>query len=314
MDEGRTHKVFDLGNGLELWAFHVDDLMEQDVNARTMKKEAFDRLAATIKKDQRIESLPLCALTEKGLEIVSGHHRVRAMRTAGVTEGYCLVDVTGLPRYAIAAKQLAHNSIQGYDDPQLLARIFESIGDVDARLEAFIDPKMIEVHIPRIKVDDVDLGMRFETVIIMFIPWERGYVKEALAAIEQELVGTQAHEAWLVDIEFFDNFKKLGRQITKEYDIHSMSTALYKMAELARQQMGVQPEWDEEDRVPIRDLAGSFYVPRDAATVMEEAIARMVDAGEITAEAKWRAFELWAAEYLAGAPLLRPGLVTDGVG
>jgi len=300
MDSSRTHKVFDLGNGLELWAFHVDDTIEQDVNARTMKKEAFDRLASTIKKDQRIESLPLMALTDRGLEIVSGHHRVRAMRTAGVVEGYCLVDTSGLPRYAIAAKQLAHNSIQGYDDPQLLARIFESIGDVDARLEAFIDPKLVEVHIPRIKVDDVDLGMRFETVIVMFIPWEREYVKEALAAIERELVGTQSHEAWLADIAFFENFRKLGRQITKEYDIHSMSTALYKMAELARQQMGVEPEWDEEDRVPLRDLVSSFYVPRDAASVIEEAVAKMVDAGDITAEAKWRAIELWAADYLAG--------------
>ena len=298
-DPTRSYTVFDLGQGLELWHFNVDDTIEQDVNARTMKKEAMDRLIQTIKRDKRIESLPLCALTDRGLEIVSGHHRIRAMRAAGVTEGYCLVDVTGLPRSSIAAKQLALNSIQGYDDPQLLARIFESIGDVDARLEAFIDAKMIEVHIPRIKVDDVDLGMRFETVIIMFIPWERQYVKDALTAIEHELIGTQAHEAWLADLEFFDNFKKLGRQITKEYDIHSMSTALYKMAELARQQMGVEPEWDEEDRVPLRDLAGSFYVPRDAATVIEGAIAKMVDAGEITAEAKWRAIELWAADYLS---------------
>jgi len=311
-DEERTHKVFDLGNGLELWAFHVDDLLEQDVNARTMKKEAFDRLAATIKRDQRIESLPLCALTERGLEIVSGHHRVRAMRTAGVTEGYCLVDVTGLPRSSIAAKQLSHNSIQGYDDPQLLARIFESIGDVDARLEAFIDPKMVEVTIPRIQIDDIDLGMRFETVIVMFIPWERQYVKESLAAIERELVGTQAHEAWLADLELFDNFKKLGRQLTKEYDIHSMSTALYKMAELARRQMGIEPDWEEEDRMALRDLVGSFYIPIGAAQVIGEAIDKMVDAGHVTAEARWRALELWAAEYLAGPPL-HAGAVTDGV-
>jgi hypothetical protein len=69
-------KVFELGNGLELWKVPPSALREQDVNARSMPKAMFERLAQTIGRDKRLESLPLCDKTERGLEIVSGHHRV----------------------------------------------------------------------------------------------------------------------------------------------------------------------------------------------------------------------------------------------
>src|ERR1700722_11480069 len=69
-------RILDLGNGLELWKVHPSALREQDVNARAMPKAMFDRLAQTIARDKRLESLPLCAKTERGLEIIAGHHRV----------------------------------------------------------------------------------------------------------------------------------------------------------------------------------------------------------------------------------------------
>src|ERR1035437_10075790 len=77
-------KIVELGNGLELWRVHPSTLREQDVNARAMPKAMFERLAQTIARDKRLESLPLCAKTDKGLEIISGHHRVRAATAAGI--------------------------------------------------------------------------------------------------------------------------------------------------------------------------------------------------------------------------------------
>lgn len=292
-------RLLELGQGLAIYRFDLDETVEQDVNARTMRKEAFDRLTQTVKDDQRLESLPLMALTDRGLEIVSGHHRTRALRTAGLTEGYAIVDETGLSRDEITAKQLAHNAIQGYDDPQLLARLFESIGDVDARLEAFVDPKSIDVDIPRIRIEDIELGMRFETVIIMFIPFEKASVKDALRVVEHELDGTNTKEAWLADLDYFEAFRKVGRQITREYDIHTMSTVLYKMAELAQGALGKEPDpLDSEDRVPLRDIMGAYYIPQEAAAIMQSAIEKLIAAGDVTPEAKWRAFELLAADYL----------------
>src|SRR5947208_13128639 len=76
-----SQRILELGNGLELWKVHPSTLREQDVNARSMPKAMFERLAQTIGRDKRLESLPLCARTEKGLEIISGHHGTRAAKT-----------------------------------------------------------------------------------------------------------------------------------------------------------------------------------------------------------------------------------------
>src|SRR5439155_18065937 len=92
------HRIFELGNGLELWKVHPSHLREQDVNARSMPRAMFERLSQTIARDKRLESLPLCAKTEPGLEIISGHHRVRAATAASISELFVLVDVTGLNR------------------------------------------------------------------------------------------------------------------------------------------------------------------------------------------------------------------------
>ena len=112
-------RLLDLGEGLGLWRVHVDDLHEQALNAQVMPSDMFARLSATIGRDNRLESLPFCAMTdladadEPYIEIVSGHHRVRSARAAGLFYVHCLVDETGLTPDQIRAKQLAHNSIAG---------------------------------------------------------------------------------------------------------------------------------------------------------------------------------------------------------
>jgi len=295
-----SERMMDLGQGLEIWRVNVEELKEQDVNARAMTKEAFERLSATIGRDSRLESLPLLALTEKGIEIISGQHRVRASRAAQVSEIFGIVDVTGLTPDQIKAKQLAHNSIQGEDDPQLVAKIFQSIGDVESKLEAFIDPKLIEQELPNVKVDDIELGMNYESVMVMFLPWEREYFEESVGIIERELSGGEFKAAYLAEKERWDEFSKLARSITKDYDIRSMGTVLAKMAELARLQMGEGLAEDTET-VALRDIFGSAYVPVEVGNLLNEAVLRMMRNQDVSERAKWRAIEMWAADYL-GAP------------
>jgi hypothetical protein len=131
----------DLGSGLVIRSLPVAALREQDKNARYMTKEMMERLTATVRRDQRLESLPFCAETKRGVEIVSGHHRVRAATAAGQTNVWCIVDTTGLTPDQIKAKQLAHNSIAGIDDEAVLAQIYGEIADSESRLEAFLDRK-----------------------------------------------------------------------------------------------------------------------------------------------------------------------------
>lgn len=293
--------VLDLGQGLEIWRVGIEELREQDINARAMSKAAFDRLTATIAGDSRLESLPLCALTDNGLEIVSGHHRVRAARQAGLTQIWVMVDVTGLPRDRISSKQLAHNAIEGTDDPELVRRIFEAIGDVDARLESFIDPAITEIVIPSVQVDDIDLGLRYETVIIQFVPWERQYFEDATKIIERELQATNSKAAYLAELERFEAWQRLNLRIVDEYDIRTMSTVMVKIAELALAQLGEEPP-EGEDWVPLRDVVGSAYIPAAAADTLRGAIIAMQAKGDIGNKNRWQALEYLAADYMAGAP------------
>lgn len=295
-----SERVLDIGSGLEIWKVNVEELREQDINARAMPKEAFERLTATIGRDNRLESLPLAALTDKGIEIISGHHRTRAARASGVKELFAIVDVTGLTPDQIKAKQLAHNSIQGQDDPQLLAKIFASIGDVESQLEAFIDPKLIQVELPKVSMADIELGMKYESVMVMFLPWEREYWEESVKILERELEGGEFQSIYLAELKLWEDFSALARRITKEYDVRSMGTVMSKMAELAREQMGEGVPQDTEI-VALRDIFGSAYVPVEVGNLLMDLVNRMIRSGDVSERAKWRALELLAADQLATA-------------
>ena len=48
-----------------------------------------------------------------------------------LTELFVILDTTGLRRSQVAAKQLAHNAISGFDDQSTLKEIAKMIDDVD---------------------------------------------------------------------------------------------------------------------------------------------------------------------------------------
>lgn len=295
-----AEKVLELGQGLELWKAQVEELREQDVNAQSMTKEAFDRLQTTIGRDSRLESLPFCALIDDHLEIVSGHHRVRAARSAGISDIFILVDVTGLTPDQVKAKQLAHNAITGDSDPELIRRIYEAIGDVDARMESFIDPISFDLDMPKVQIDDIDMGLHFETVIIMFVPWERQYFEDAARVIEREISGTKAKTVYMSELERFEAWQSLNLRLINEYDIRTMSTVMAKMAELALLQLGeAPPEPDVAQWVSLRDLIGTAMIPQAAAEVIRSALDTMTERGDIQKKNRWQGLEYMAAEYLA---------------
>ena len=158
----------ELGEGLEIWKVLLADIHEQDVNARAMSQQAFLQLTETIKKTKRLESLPLCVLKDSRIEVVSGHHRTRAARKAQMKEIWILIDVTDMPRDFIVAKQLAHNSIQGEDNPDLLAKLFGEIGDSEARIEAFIETDMAILDTD-VRLSSREPDVVFETKIVSLL-------------------------------------------------------------------------------------------------------------------------------------------------
>src|ERR1017187_2938895 len=287
------HRILELGNGLELWRVHPSTLREQDVNARAMAKAMFERLAQTIGRDKRLESLPLCAKTERGLEIISGHHRVRAATAAGISEMYLLVDVTGLSRSQIAAKQLAHNAIEGQDNEQLLAEIYRQIEDAESKLEAFIDEKL-DIEIPKVKIEGLDIEIDFKTVLLIFLPRVKERLDRALEYLRSS--GQRLDGVYVAADSDYAPLERAVRKINEEYDVRVVADIIGKMADLALEACGASVQGPE--RVHVKDLFGSAWIPKEAAAVIKDAVAKMDKDGSVQQSNRWQALEYWAVDYL----------------
>src|SRR5438552_1340210 len=270
-------RILELGNGMDLWKVHPSTLRGQDVNARSMPKAMFERLSQTIARDKRLESLPLCAKTERALEIISGHHRVRAATAASISEMFVLVDVTGLSRSQIAAKQLAHNAIEGQDNEQLLAEIYRQIEDAESKLEAFVDQKL-DVELPKVKIEGLDVEIDFKTVLLIFLPRVKERLDRALEYLRSS--GQQLDGVYIAADSDYAPLEKAVRKINEEYDVRVVADIIGKMADLAMGACGVavrQPE-----RVHLKDICGTAYIPKESAEVVKSALAAMLKDGDIT--------------------------------
>lgn len=221
-----------LGGELEIWEVDIALLQEQSVNARAMTADTFLQLVDNIKRGNRLESLPFCALTNNGLEIISGHHRVRAARKAELTTMWVLVDVSMLPRDYIRSKQLSHNSIQGQDDMEIVNQIFGSIEDVDARIEAYISAESGVKDI-QVKLDSMDLEIDLETktVHLMFLPLQKKVFTKAIKALE-EVEYKKGEDVYLAAREEYELMVAALGLAGEAYNITSVPTLFARISEI----------------------------------------------------------------------------------
>jgi hypothetical protein len=170
-------EVTQLGNDLTIRVVQISELKEQEVNAHVMAPATFNRLVENIKRRGALESLPYCAQPngEGPVEIVSGHHRIRAARAAGLTEVTVLVDTSALTRSQIVAKQLAHNALVGTDDQDMVKRLLTTIDDPDDLIATGLpenmlgnkdDDQSLLLFTPRVDFD-------FKTVTFSFLPHQK---------------------------------------------------------------------------------------------------------------------------------------------
>lgn len=279
-----SKKIFDLGSGLELWEIGINEIVEQDVNARAMTDAQFRRLTETIKRDNRLESLPLLAATDRGIEVISGHHRTRTARAAGLANFYGLVDTTGLTAEQIATKQLAHNSLQGRDNDQLVAQIYGKIKQADLKLEAFIPD--LSSSTARVQVDDIQVPFQYKSIGLVFLPVVEGKVVLVLEKLKE--IAENKDAIWLASEAEFDTVKTAMHRVISEYEVRVVANAVGKMAELASQQMGDAPE--ESEGVSLRDIFGVPMIPKEPAIRLKAAIDKL----KLPRRDKWKALLHWA--------------------
>lgn len=249
---------FQMDAGLEVWKVAVDDVREQSKNARTMDPHTFKRLTKNVEKGGRLESLPFCALTKSGgLDIISGHHRVRSARDAGLTDIYVLVDVTILSRSAVVAKQLAHNAISGTDDPSMLAELYADLKTVDDQIESHIDPEKLGISAPSdlSHLQEVRVAFDVKTVTFTFLPTDLEDFMRAADAVSpaSNMVG-------VLPVGQYEKFREAMKQLGKTEDIHAVGAIVSRMTELTL-------EWVEAQRrakEAAPDPAEASDVPADA--------------------------------------------------
>lgn len=286
----------DLGTGLFVALVPVNEFREQDINARIMDDAKFKRLVANIEKRGTLESLPYCTLTDRGIEIVSGHHRIKASRAAGIEKVPTLVDLSNLSRSQIAAKQIAHNALAGVDDENTLKEIAKLITDVDDMLESALDNDFFKEQETKIeKLSTIAVDIEWKTVEFLFL----NHQIEDLNKLVDNV--TPADTAGVASIEQFKPFVDALEKVKKFNNVKAVGTAINMMIKAALESIGETPVGEEKmDCVTIGSIIGQSAIPKESAATIKAAFDDLIKKGVIEKKQEWRALEMWAAEYLAG--------------
>jgi hypothetical protein len=227
------------GQGLEIWRTHLENVAEQQRNAQVVPPEAMERLAETIRRDGRMESLPFVARREGPggqvrFEMISGHHRLRAARAAGLDTIVVLADATDLGRSQVVAKQLAHNQIVGAPDPQVVAQMFAEVQTLEDALEAYVDPDLLSRFVdettPLAELEEP--APEWHSVQVAFLPLQFHDFERLL----DRLTGEEKMLC-LADMAGFADFQALVMRVKKLDDIRNVSGQFVRMCELANERL-----------------------------------------------------------------------------
>lgn len=279
------------------------ELLEK--NARFMAPKVFQQLVANIRRDGNLQGVPFCWKTTEGkYRVLSGNHRVKSARAAGIKS--ILVMYTDLPlseaeRVAI---QLAHNALVGQDNMQILRELWESIEDLDLRAYTGLESTDFD-RLPTVKLDQIkEEPLDFEVVAFVFTKREREALERAIEA------AGKVDCAFVADRRDFDEWLKGLLDIKASLGIINSATAMMVMVEVFNDHIADLADlekWQErrnakdDEWVPLRTILGTDGVPRQAAEVIRAAVQKMMKAGEVTEKNRWQALEYLAADYL-GTP------------
>ena len=253
-DDGKKRKknpqrmIMALPGNLELWEVDIDDLREQRVNAHVTPPEIFEKLTRNIAARGAPESIPFVVKREKKngrqmFDIISGHHRTRAIRAAGLSKLIVLADTRDLTRSQIVAKQIAHNALVGKDDPQVLAEMLREIDNALDMIEAAVDPAEFGLNFepPSFEVAPINVDFEYRWATVMFLPLQLKKLDEVVEKLrgDEALVGA-------CDREVYERFKEAVRAVNDQCDIRNLGAVLAKMCDITMEYLDKQAKQQEE--------------------------------------------------------------------
>lgn len=305
MAEGKSEskisyeQIADMGFGLIIARVPAECIREQDINARIMKNEMQRQLTDNIKKRGQLESLPFCALTEEGtrIEIISGHHRIRSGKDAGMKEFFVILDVSGLNRSKIVAKQMAHNAISGFDDQSTLKELAKMLEDVDDMIESYAGKEILaepEAELEKYLSPTVEFD--WKNITFTFLPHQIADMQKLIDALD----GTKPDVLGVADIEQHKPFMETLTRYQQFANVKNTGAAIHAMIKCTEEMLDGIGFTEDSEWVQLTSIFGSSAVPVEAAEMIQEAVKKMVEEGVVGYKNKWQAIEYLAADYLVG--------------
>lgn len=243
--EDPPQDVMQIGDDLFIRWVDVASLREQDINAQVMQPRHFERLTGNIRKRGMVESLPYCH--QPGgtgpIEVISGHHRSRAARAAGLQRIPAIIDTRMMRRSEVIAKQIAHNELHGDPDKDVLAQLVSMIDNVDDLIATGLD----EDQLPTVEPDDTKLAIPhgefdWRSATLMFLPHQMEDFKEAVTAIANgtDLVG-------VAPVEMFEDFAAAVYAFGRSKDVRNFTTMIALLTDIARREVEEAATEAEQD-------------------------------------------------------------------
>jgi hypothetical protein len=126
------------------------------------------------------------------------------------------------------AKQLAHNSINGTDDPSVLLQLLDEINDVNALLESALNRDELAKQVQDVgAVPDVQVDFDWKTVVFAFLPTQLDKFEELCNTIPNDAT------VYTADMKAHGEFVKTMRRLGVTKEIRNVGTIIAKMAEMA---------------------------------------------------------------------------------
>lgn len=288
---------------IEVVALDRLDLVEK--NARFMKNEVLRRLVENIREDGQISQVPFCVPRGDRFVVLSGNHRVKAARLAGLSEIPIIYPTEHLTRDQELAIQLSHNAIVGEDDPVILKDLWEELTTVSAKLYSGLDDKALAtlaaVTLPAL----AEVKLDFRTVSFLMLPEE---LESLQTVFDEARRQASAHVGYLARFADFDRLLDALATANAAHNIKNAATGLMCLVELTRRHLAeladgwCDPETGEarhDGWVPLSTVFGTDRVPAPVAAVVKRAVDRLVGEEALPADQRWRALEFLAADLLA---------------
>ena len=230
----------------ELDVVSPKECKHQRINARYMNVETMSNLVANLKRDKRLESVPLVYKNKKGeYEIISGHHRIRAAIDAGI-EKIVVMITKAKSKSEVVAKQLSHNALNGLDDEQILEQMYSGLDSLQAKYYSGLQDQLEAIGFISLSYK----AGEFQEFTIAFMP--EGVVEfDRVVKIVNELGIGRGTAVRLDVMANHAPFLKAIIDIKKAENIKSNDEALSRMIALALERIeelsNVERTTDEAD-------------------------------------------------------------------